>query len=109
MRLFLRNCRQQRGEVVYRADLVPPDDFEDLLGLRAVEMLIGTFGRQPQRHHAQIGGNDALGSVALSQGWNQLGADLTESPGDQDTSFHLADHQSPPRRTCAFLPDRQSG
>ena len=75
-------------EVIDRADIVAAHHFENLLRLRAVEVLIGAAGRELRRHHAQVGRDHLLGAVVFSQGRNQFGADLAERARDQDL-FHV--------------------
>ena len=74
------------GKVIDRADIVASHHFEDLLRLRAVEVLVGALGRKLRRHHAQIGGDDPIGAVVLAQGRNKLRADLAKCAGDQNPS-----------------------
>ena len=93
VRLLFRHRRKQCCEVIDRADVVPSDHFEDLLGLRAVEMLVGALGRTVERHDAQIGSENPLGAVVLPQRRDQLRADLAQRPGDQYPSY------APPRAT----------
>ena len=85
VRLLLRRRREQRGEVVDGADVVAPDHFLNLLRLGAVEVLVAAVGRALRRHHPQVGGDDPVGAVALAQRRDELGADLPQRAGDQNT------------------------
>ncbi len=86
--LLLRHRREQGRQVINRVDVVPPHGFQDLLQLRAVHVLEVPLDRDRglQRSHPDVGDDDMLGAVALLQGGDQLGADLTKCAGDQDVS-----------------------
>jgi len=79
--------------VIDRVDVVTAHRFEDLLRLRAVNVLVIALrgDMRVQRNHPDIGDDNALGAVPLLQGRNQLGADLTKCAGDQDVSHIRTD------------------
>src|SRR5205085_2655101 len=87
VRLLFRNCRKQSGEVINRADVVATHQFEDVLWLGAIEVLIDARGRRELRwRHPQIRNHDPIGAVPLPQRRRKLRADLTKRAGDQNAS-----------------------
>ena len=51
--------------MIDRADGVPADDFQNLLGLGAVEMLVCGLAGTLKWYDSQVGGDDSLGPMAL--------------------------------------------
>ena len=89
LRLILGNCRQKRGEMIDRADIVTPHRFVKLIGPDAVDMLVGPVSRGfpfDSRQHAQVRGNYALDSVTGAERGYELAADLAECSGDKNFS-----------------------
>ena len=75
------------------ADVVAAHRLQDLIRLRAVDVLVGTLaGGRLRRDRAQIGGDDAVGAQPLSQRGHQLRADLPQRPCHENAT-HV-------RRTC---------
>ena len=85
--------REQRGEVVDRADVVAAHRLVQLMRLGAVEVAVGRDrGGAARRQHLEVGGDHVVGAVALAQRRHQLGADLAQRAGHQDRL-----HAKPPR------------
>jgi hypothetical protein len=85
VRLFFRHRRKQGRQMVDDADVMASRHFQDLLRLGAVKVLVAAVGCKLLRHHPQIGGDDLVGAVAVPQGRDELGADLTQRAGDQNS------------------------
>jgi hypothetical protein len=60
-------------------------DFENLLRLCAVEMLVNVPGRKLLRYDANIGRDHPVGAVVLLQGRHKLRPNLPQRSGDQNS------------------------
>jgi len=77
--------------VIDPADIVAADRFQDLLGLRAVDVIGGTLARDaaPWRH-PNVGGDDLVAAVSFPQGRNKLRTDLTQRARHENPSHVIS-------------------
>jgi hypothetical protein len=90
--LALGRGGEQGGQVVDGADLVAAHHLGELAQVGGVDELERSV-RAP-RGHADVGCDDLILAIALAQGGDQLGADLSERSGDEDSGFYLG-HAGP--------------